>query len=192
MNIDRITALEFLEAEANAMRNGSDKPAFKRIMTELKQAPRAQERLAFKLTRMALQEAESGDCTTRTAAWALFFSNAVDHPRTEDFLAELDELILTCFEALGPLGVRSPGFTRLRFTLKFALAVLGRMDKGRLRTTLSVLTDRSANDDTDCRRRILVSATQAPVPASSLLKRLGRLGQERQAANERSARSRMN
>src|SRR6266542_985499 len=98
LDIENISALDYLEASAKAARNGADKPAFKHISQQLKQLPMTRQRLAFEMLPLAWQSLERGEEPGWTAGFAGCCWGVIEPAQMYEYTTWLERIIVRSFE----------------------------------------------------------------------------------------------
>ena len=165
MNVESITASEYLRAEENARRNGADKPAFRRIEEEIKRLPRTQERLAFELLKIARTTLDQGKNPGDAALPAMSMGRSLTEENRPKYLEAIEEIAVRCFELMAQCVDN-------RFTLTFvsSLFALRTSDEQRLNILLDKL--KRALGQADPRREFLAYAEQSESQITARLHRL--------------------
>ncbi len=155
MDVNQITALEFLEAEQKAARNGIDKPPFRRLLSELQNLPKAQQRLAFEFLAMAWRALNSAGDPGQLIAWSTFYAKAIEQQKLQEYLFWLEKIILRCFERLKDLQIPFDGSCPYSLVLWSALPFLHRTHPDKFRVVLDALKRQCGEEDGDLRWRLV-------------------------------------
>ena len=155
MNVERITASDFLKAQDRARRNAAENPAFRNISKQLKDLPKSQERLAFEFIMMALQALERGASPRAMIVKALYFEGAIESAREPEYLAHIENVIFRCFELLGQVKTGTGEYTSLQLTLSLTLMAVRKRDRNRFSLVLETLRHSLGEPDEDPRFKIL-------------------------------------
>ena len=165
MSIECITAVDYLNAQDKAQRNGADKPAFKRIQEDLKRLPKTQERLAFELLEIAGLALRRGKNPRNAALPALELCRSISEERLSDYIADVDSMAVQCFELMD--HCRDNRFT---FTFLTSLLVLRTLDTQRLNSLLEKL--KTASEEHEPRRKLLAHAEESPLEIRKRIRKL--------------------
>lgn len=167
MNVESITASEYLRAQENAKRNGADKPVFRRIEEEIKRLPKTQERLTFELLTVARAALDRGKNPGDAALPAMSLGLSRTQENWPKYLEAIEDIAVRCFESMAQC-------VDSRFTLTFvsSLFALRMSDKQRLNTLLDKL--RPALGQADPRRELLALAELSESQIDEQLRHLGR------------------
>src|SRR5579862_8709985 len=85
IDVERITAAEYLDFAARAQVNSTDAPAYRHISEELKRFPAIRERLATEMLTMALQSLDEGNDAWDLVGLGSCFANSVALSKTQAF-----------------------------------------------------------------------------------------------------------
>lgn len=167
MNVESITASEYLRAQENAKRNGADKPVFRRIEEEVKRLPKTQERLIFELLTVARAALDRGKNPGDAALPAMHMGLSLTQENRPKYLEAIEDIAVRCFESMAQC-------VDSRFTLTFvsSLFVLRTSDKQRLNIQLDKL--KRALGQADPRREFLAHAEQSESQIKEQLRQLRR------------------
>src|SRR5947209_1021676 len=160
IDVERITAPQFMEAQAKAQRNGIDKPAFKGILKSLENLPKTRERLALEFLTLALQSLERGEIPPDLIGWASFGCS----PESEivpTYTMLLEKIILQYFELLGRSSSKPPA-PRSSFQLTMAVLELRRVALQRF-STLFARLKREYGEGEDDPRRFLIAELEEKI-----------------------------
>jgi hypothetical protein len=171
-DVEHITALELLEAQARAACNGADKPAVKHIYEELKRLPKTRQRLALELLQLAWNSLESGEEPIFTAFMAASFGDSMEAERIPEYIVWLERIINRCFELRSQLSGPEREHRGFELTLPAMLVSLGKVDRGRFTALLESLRGRCVETGHDARLKLLsdvealVLRSENPAPDS--------------------------
>jgi len=153
MNIDLMTAQDFLNAKAKAKGNASDKPEFKILLQQLKASPREQE-LVFELLPIVLESIEAGTAKPIIME-VLYFDESIGNGRIKEYLGQIEQIVSCSFERITDESIGIGKLRALDLTLGLSLIVLHKRDKNRFCITLGTLKIILADKDKDLRSVIL-------------------------------------
>src|SRR5207249_1062043 len=108
MELDYITAIEFLDAENKAARNAADKPPFRGLVEQLEQLPRTKERLVFEMLDEAFMCVEQTCEPLTVVAWIRAWSDAIGDAKVPELLASTEKLTLKYFETIQRISAGEP------------------------------------------------------------------------------------
>lgn len=138
LDVERITAAEYLSFAASAQANSADAPAYRHISNELQRFPAARERLALEILTMACEALDKGDAAGPLAWLGSCFGNSVLPPRSPAYIELLERFARRSVE----LMAQSPNAPRqhpLGLSLALVAVALHRADKGRFSALLEDL-----------------------------------------------------
>jgi hypothetical protein len=153
MDAQHLTALEFLEAERKASQNSTDKPAFKRLLQELGEFPKAQQRLAFEFLAMAWRSVKHKKDPSALIAWATFYGRSVEGPKSSGYTYWLERIIFRSFDLMTETDNTPNGTGPFTLTLVLGIGAMRRMDQARSRLVLDAL--KRACGEADPRAKVI-------------------------------------
>ena len=153
IDVERITAAEYLDAAAKAERNGDDKPALRRILTELERFPNIRQRLAFEMLPMFLRSLKAGtEPPHYLVSFVTLSANSIDLQRLPEFAAGLEKIILQFFDLAGARpAARQPS----TLTILSSALTLHQVDKERFVSVFAELKRRCGAAENDPRREFI-------------------------------------
>jgi hypothetical protein len=155
MNIEHISALEYLMAEENA-RYGTEEPMFREVKKRVLELPRTQERLAFEFLQLSWGSIQRHTSPAKTALLAMCFHPAISKGKISDYLGWIERISVECFELLKTQGHQKDA--TLKLTVSSALSVLRKMDQNRFQALLGSLSRKTGDPHVDPRHAILNEA----------------------------------
>ena len=162
MDVEHISALEFLDAEKRATRNAADKPQFNQLLAELEKLPKAQQRLAFEFLAMAWRSLKLTADPGGLIAWAAFYGKSIEAQRLSVYIFWLERIIIRSFEILGQLEVPAHGIGPFSLGLKTGLGALRRMDPNRFQAVVHNLSCACGDGERDPRWKVLIRILKRP------------------------------
>ncbi len=146
MEIEHVTASEFLDRTHTAVANSAAKPAFKQFLDQLKNSPTTRQKLVFEFLVMASRLLESRGDPADAILWAVRWRTSVEEARLPEYLAQLEKLVIQYF------GVSGGGISGRRgcpqvLTLAIALGAVRDTDKGRFRELMASLRHECSGSD---------------------------------------------
>ena len=175
INVERITAREYLDAEARAESNVADKPALRQISEQLALLPKTRERLAFDLLALARWLLERGDDPLPAAFRAFLFRESIARKRISEYVTALEQFIVRVFQLVDEKADRHQQRASLHFALSAGLTTLRALDEERYRTIFSHLRDTLPPLEFDCRLAILDESGE---PIAKKKMRIGKLAKQ--------------
>jgi hypothetical protein len=160
VDIESITAAEFLNASGRASRNSSDKPAFKHILETLGRLPQTRQRLALELLPLAWQALERGEEPPFETVLFGCRSVSIEPQRLPEYTAWLEKIIRRSFDLRRRLS-ESPGeHGPFAMTLSMTLVALGRLNRERFTALLATLKLEGGEARLDRRWKVLADAEE--------------------------------
>jgi hypothetical protein len=138
IDVDHITALEYLHFAARSHANSADAPAYRHVSQELKRLPATRERLGTEMLTMALQSLEQGNDSWDLVGLGSCFGNSVSRANTSAFIQLLERIILRSIELMAR-SPNAPSDHPFGMGLTLAGNALRQADPGRLSTLLEGL-----------------------------------------------------
>jgi hypothetical protein len=170
VNVEQITASEYLEASARGVANSADSPALKHIHRELKRLPATRERLALKILTMAAQSLDRGDDHYDLIGLGGCFGRSIRSQRLPEYTALLEKIVFRSFELLSQFP-NPPSEHPFAFGLSLAVLALRHADQHRFTTVLETLKGQCAEGAQENRRRILADLERSIVEADQDVRR---------------------
>lgn len=138
IDVEHITAVEYLDFAVRAQANSADAPAYRHISNELERFPVTRERLALEILTMAWQALERGN-----DAWLLIvlggcFGNSVPPPNAPTFIELLEKITRRSAELMAQ-SANAPTEHPFGFGLTLAATALRTADDMRFSTLLEEL-----------------------------------------------------
>jgi len=158
MNIEHITALEYLDAANRAAVNGVDRIPFAQTLKELERFPGTKQRLAFEFLAMAWRALELKDDPSGLVTLAACSTRSIEEPRRAEFATSMEKIVLRYFEILGQLGNHPNGIHPFVLTFTIGLSAIRAFDQKRCYGLLNELKGHCG--DSDPRRAIIIEAEQ--------------------------------
>ena len=159
-NVERISALEYLEAGAKAERNGVDKPAFKHIQDELERLPMARQRLTFEMLQLVWQSLERGEEPGLGAVFGGSYWSAIEPQRSSEYRVWLEKIILRSFELRSRLSNPPGDDGPFGMILSTMLIALGKVDRSRFSAILENLKRRGGEEKLDPRWKVIARVAE--------------------------------
>ena len=159
-DVEHITALEYLEASARAVRNGADKPAFKHINEALKRFPKTRQRLVFEMLNLAWQSLERGEDPRQEAGFAGCCRDSIEAERMPEYITWLERIVIRCFELRSQLPNPETAHGPFALTPSLMLISLGKVDRARFSALVEDLKNQCSESQLDWRRKVLSRATK--------------------------------
>jgi len=138
IDVERITASEYLDFAARSHANSADAPAYRHVSEELERFPATRERLAAELLTMALQSLEQGNDSWDLVGLGSCFGNSVPAAKTSAFIQLLQRIVLRSVELMAQSS-NAPSDHPFGMGLTMAGNALRRADPTRLSTLLEGL-----------------------------------------------------
>jgi hypothetical protein len=157
-DVEHISAVEYLAADAKAARNGFDKPAFKHINNELKKLPMTRLRLAFEMLPLAWQSLERGEEPLDEIGFAGCSWSSIEPQRLSEYSTWFEKIILRSFELRDQLSNPPGEHGPFAMTLLLSLTTLGRVDRNRFLVMLEILKRRGGDANLDTRWKVISRA----------------------------------
>jgi hypothetical protein len=101
MDVSNISALGYLAAENNAVRDGEGIAALRRLRNQLNSLPHVRVRLAFEFLAMAATAVRRGEDADRLAFLGLVFTAQQSAKAVPGIVESIESLTLLTFEAIG-------------------------------------------------------------------------------------------
>ena len=158
VDIESITASEFLNASRRANRNSSDKPAFKHILETLGRLPQTRQRLALELLPLAWQALERGEEPPFETVLYGCRSVSIEPQRLPEYTAWLEKIIRRSFDLRRRLSEPPGEHGPFAMTLSMTLLALGRVNRDRFTALLSQLKLEGGEVHLDRRWKVLADA----------------------------------
>jgi hypothetical protein len=155
MEVEHITAPEFLAAARNAECNAPDKPSFMRMLAELEFLPRTRERLVFELLTAAQQIVENGHDPGNCLLWVTAWADSIGDTMAADFVAALASIILEYFGLLLRWDITPGAVHPYVLSLALGLAAIKKKDNHHFEFTLRTLREECAKTENDPRSAIV-------------------------------------
>jgi hypothetical protein len=140
IDVEHITATEYLQVAARAAANGADKPALKHISRELERFPVTRGRLGLELLRLAWQSLEQGNDPYDLILLGGCLGNSAQTQRPPEYAELLEKIVVRSFEALARLP-NPPSAHPFGFGLTAAVRAFQRADPQRSATVIASLKD---------------------------------------------------
>jgi hypothetical protein len=138
IDVEHITASEYLEMAARSHANSVDAPAYRHVSEELKRFPGTRERLATEMLTMALQSLEQGSDSWNLVGLGSCFGNSVPGAKTPGFIQLLERIVLRSVQLMTQSS-NGPSNHPFGMGLTMAGNALRRADPARLSTLLEGL-----------------------------------------------------
>jgi hypothetical protein len=138
IDVERITALEYLDFAARSHANSADAPAYRHVSEELKRFPATRERLATEMLTMALQSLGQGNDSWDLVGLGSCFANSVPGAKTSAFIQLLETIVLRSVELMAQ-SPNAPSDHPFGMGLTTAGNALRRADPARLSSLLGGL-----------------------------------------------------
>ena len=138
IDVERITALEYLNFAARSHANSVDAPAYRHVLEQLKRYPATRERLATEMLMMALQSLEQGNDCWDLVGLGSCFANSVPGAKTSAFIQLLERIVLRSVELMAQ-SPNAPSDHPFGMGLTTAGNALRRADPGQLSKMLEGL-----------------------------------------------------
>jgi hypothetical protein len=164
MNVNQITASEFLSAVRKGVGNAAEKPALRQTLDELKKFPETQQRLVFEFLDMAVRLVESKVDPAEPILWAVRWHSSVEETRIPDYLKQLEKILVRYFEQLRSAAHAAGGHPWI-LTFAIGLGAIRDIDKTRFQSLIDTLQRQCGDPILDHRFEILAEARKL-VPQS--------------------------
>ncbi len=138
IDVERITAQEYLDFAASAHANSVDAPAFRHITKELERFPRTRERLGTEMLTMALRSLERASDAPHLVGLGSCFLNSAPEAKTPEFIQLLERIVLRSVELMAQ-SPNPPSDHPFGLGLTMAGNALRRADSARFSTLLEVV-----------------------------------------------------
>jgi hypothetical protein len=152
MDAQHVTAQELLQFCRRAAANGAEKPAIRRLLSEIETLPAVEERLCFEFLAITRDLLEMNEDPGESIGWVNVLSKSVGQPKLPRLIESLESLLLVCFENLGRIPKDRAGSRPYSLSLVTGLACIRRRSPERFQELFSGLKDRalrSANEAQD-------------------------------------------
>ena len=162
MNLDALTAAEYLLIRERARRNLIDKPAFTEMVKQLNECPQIQERLLFEFLDLTSQALEGDRSPRGMLANAVQFEGAIGAERMPEYLERIETVASQGFKLLGKKEVRGGDWTALELTVTVAMLALRKRDPSRFDRLCDSLRRSLSTGGDGPRSKILSKVSSAP------------------------------
>ncbi|MGO8926325.1 MAG: hypothetical protein ACLQU3_05470 [Limisphaerales bacterium] len=135
IDVEHITALEYLDFAARSHANSADAPAYRHVSEELKRFPATRERLAMEMLKMALQSLEQGNESWHLIGLRSCFGSSAPPAKASAFIQLLERIVLRSVQLMAQSS-NAPSDHPFGMGLTMAGNALRRADPARLSTLL--------------------------------------------------------
>jgi hypothetical protein len=143
MNPNQLTAQELLRLSWRAAANGAERPALRRLLSELDSLPTVEERLCFEFIAVARERLDRSEDPADAIGWVNVLSKSVSRPRLPGLLESLEGLLLVCFENAGRLPEDREGSRSYSLALVTGLGCIRRLSSERFKQLFRCLNERA-------------------------------------------------
>jgi hypothetical protein len=139
VNIEQITAADYIAEAERARNDDSVRLHFERLKRELETHPRIQERLAFEFTALVLETLRSGHSPKGLFFNVVFYGRAVTDHRLDEFSEKLEQIIVSTFKRLDVALITNNETLSLEYTFALALTILRQRRPGKFTNVIERL-----------------------------------------------------
>jgi hypothetical protein len=133
VDIENITATDYLAAKAMSKTSGTEQVAFRELRKQLQAFPKAQERLLMQLLSMTRHTLEMGGSPRGSLADALQFVAALSEEKVADYVVEIEKIISHSSRLMEKAIPGNGDYTAFELTLAVSLTELQKRNPDRFK-----------------------------------------------------------